>query len=356
MKWLADKIHGAGLKAGLWLAPFWVESRSEIHREHPEWLLRDKDGRLIVFNCHIDGYVIDTTIPGARAWIRSLFRRVVAEWGFDLVKIDFLRAVSLFPEARYSRNVTRAEALRLGLEAVREGAGEEAFIIACGGHYGPSLGIADANRTSNDIGANWESFKRTFKKNILRYWMHQRWWINDPDCLVVRSRDEGEGGRIAGYPGHIPNGSFTSTEVNTIMAVFQSLEAMTFLGDDLPLLAPEKILKLQSLLGAERKGEASLIPRDMFQRRYSHILDTRIGDRGHRIVIINWNDSKLVEAPALWELTGRENPGARYHLYSMPEHRFLATCSPEDKVPEYAIEPHGSLVLSVELAGPGPRP
>jgi hypothetical protein len=348
MKWLADKIHSAGLKAGLWLSPFWVENRSEIHREHPEWLLRDKAGRLLVFNCHIDGYVIDTTIPEARGWIRDIFKKVVAEWGFDLVKIDFLRAVSLFPEARYSKNVTRAEALRLGLEAVREGAGEETFIIACGGHYGPTLGIANANRTSNDIGANWESFKKTFKKNILRYWMHQRWWINDPDCLVIRSKDEGEGGRIAGYPGHTPKGSFNDIEVETITTVFQSLEAMIFLGDDLPLLSPEKILKLRDMLAVKRKGEVSLIPRDLFYHRYSHILDTRIDDLRHRVVIINWNDSKLVEAPALWELIGKEQSGAPYHLYSMPENKFLGICLPYEKVPEYAIEPHGSLILFAE--------
>jgi hypothetical protein len=346
MKWLADKIHDAGFKAGLWLSPFWVECRSDIHREHPEWLLRDKDGRLIVFNCHIDGYVIDTTIPEARAWIQAVFRKVSAEWGFDLVKIDFLRAVSLFPEAHYSKNVTRAEALRLGMEAVRKGAGEETFIIACGGHYGPTLGIADANRTSNDIGANWESFKRTFKKNILRYWMHQRWWINDPDCLVIRNRNEGTGGRIAGYPGHAPRGSFTDTEAETIMTVFQALGGMSFLGDNLPLLAREKIRKLQSLLAAERKGAVSLIPRDLFLRPYPHILDTRIDDRSHRIVIVNWNDTQLVESPALWELVGREDPGAKYHV--MLEHRSLGVYSPEERVPEYSIEPHGTATFLVE--------
>jgi hypothetical protein len=346
MKWLADKIHGAGLKAGLWLSPFWVENRSEIHREHPEWLLRDKDGRLIVFNCHIDGYVIDTTIPEAQEWIRAVFRRVSAEWGFDLVKIDFLRAVSLFPEARYSQNVTRAEALRLGMEAVREGVGDDTFIIACGGHYGPTLGIADANRTSNDIGANWESFKRTFKKNILRYWMHQKWWINDPDCLVIRNKDEGQGGRLAGHPGNASRGSFTDTEAETIMAVFQALGGLTFMGDDLPRLAPEKIDKLRKILATERKAEASLTPRDLFQHRYPHILDTRIDDRTHRVVIVNWTDDPLVESPALWELIGRENPGVRYNV--MQESRLLGTCFSEEKIPAYTIEPHGSCTLLIK--------
>ncbi|GHT98359.1 hypothetical protein FACS1894142_4590 [Spirochaetia bacterium] len=326
MKWLADRIHSANLKAGLWLSPFWVEPRSEVHREHPEWLLRNRDGQLIIFNCHIDGYVIDTTIPEACEWIEGVFRRVAVEWGFDLVKIDFLRAVSLYPEAQYSRNVTRAEALRLGMEAVRRGVGDKSFIIACGGHYGPTLGIADANRTSNDIGATWDSFKQTFKKNILRYWMHQKWWINDMDCIIVRGPDEGEPGRISGYPNTSAKGTFTDSEADTIFAVCQAIGGVKLIGDNLPKLAPGKVQKLKALL--ESGGEGSFIPRDLFSSRYPHILDKNTGNGAHVVTIINWNDTPLVESPALRELIGDVPRG-------------------DTRIPEYTIEPHGFRVLSL---------
>ncbi len=268
MKWISDTIHSYGLKSGLWLSPFWVEPRSEVRREHPEWLLRDRKGELIVFHCHIDGYVIDLTIPEACEWIADTFRRVTQVWGFDLIKIDFLRAVSLFPEASYKNKATMAEALRLGMEAVRKGAGEKTFIIGCGGQYGPTLGLVDANRTSNDISANWESVKITCKKNILRYWMNGKWWVNDPDCLIIRSQLEGTPGKVAGALKHDARGKFTDREVGTIITLFEAMEGLTFLGDDLPLLTCEKVTNLKALLDASKDCGNPSLPRDMFKSPY----------------------------------------------------------------------------------------
>ena len=38
---LVDKIHAKGLKAQLWWAPLSVSPRSDIAREHSDWLLLD---------------------------------------------------------------------------------------------------------------------------------------------------------------------------------------------------------------------------------------------------------------------------------------------------------------------------
>ena len=40
LKPLVDEIHGKGLKAGLWLAPFGCQKDAKLMQEHPDWLLR----------------------------------------------------------------------------------------------------------------------------------------------------------------------------------------------------------------------------------------------------------------------------------------------------------------------------
>lgn len=45
MRDLAERIRGAGLRPGLWIAPFIVLPDSRTAREHPELLLREEDGR-----------------------------------------------------------------------------------------------------------------------------------------------------------------------------------------------------------------------------------------------------------------------------------------------------------------------
>ncbi|MBQ7653710.1 MAG: alpha-galactosidase, partial [Clostridia bacterium] len=45
MKYIADKVHEKGYLAGLWLAPFNAEKDSRIYKEHPEWLVKDENGK-----------------------------------------------------------------------------------------------------------------------------------------------------------------------------------------------------------------------------------------------------------------------------------------------------------------------
>jgi alpha-galactosidase len=44
MKKMADQIHAAGYRAGIWLAPFAAEEKSKLYQEHPDWFIK-KDGR-----------------------------------------------------------------------------------------------------------------------------------------------------------------------------------------------------------------------------------------------------------------------------------------------------------------------
>ena len=47
LKWLVERIHEAGFKAGLWLAPFLMGEKSRLWKEHPEWAVEYQAGQTV---------------------------------------------------------------------------------------------------------------------------------------------------------------------------------------------------------------------------------------------------------------------------------------------------------------------
>ena len=76
---LAEEIHMAGLRAGLWLAPFVCEEKSDIFKNHPDWLLQYK-GEPWKAGCNWSGfYALDIDNPEVREHLRRIFRRIFPE-------------------------------------------------------------------------------------------------------------------------------------------------------------------------------------------------------------------------------------------------------------------------------------
>ncbi len=199
MKYVADKIKEAGMTPGIWTCPFIIEPRCDLQYYHPHWLLKRTDGKYVTFRMNgMYNLVLDTTHPEVLSWIERLYQKLTFEQGYQYHKLDFTRAVMMDPECQfYNRKATRVQAYRMGLEAVRKGAGENAYILVCGGLYDASLGIADGQRTGSDVLSMWpkapneaaEYAPYTVKQNLLRYYMNSL-WDNDPDALMVRKRTE----------------------------------------------------------------------------------------------------------------------------------------------------------------------
>jgi len=202
MRAVADELHALGYQAGLWLAPFSVDAGTQLAQEHPEWILRSRNASSGKLEPAGPGNVfgLDLTHPEVLGWLRTTFDRVFHEWGFDYVKIDFL-IHSLFPGQRHDSGKTSAEAFRQGLQVIRDSAGKDKFILACGSPFGPAIGLCDAMRIGFDVGGRWDapmrleewpqgncSLRAAAYPTLFRQWMHRRWWQNDPDCLIVRDR------------------------------------------------------------------------------------------------------------------------------------------------------------------------
>jgi alpha-galactosidase len=118
-------IHGHGLAAALWVAPLLLGTQSEAYARlagfAPLWLPS--------INC----YVLDPRRPEVRTFVADTCRRLVVDYGVDLLKIDFLDQAMVYGEAAGNGDLADVgQAMAAMLGQVREalsavGRGQVAF-------------------------------------------------------------------------------------------------------------------------------------------------------------------------------------------------------------------------------------
>jgi len=194
---LIRMIQDAGFVPGLWIAPFWVANRSKLFREHPDWVVQSPDGGPLIVEKHYgehkiwcyrveESYVLDTTHPAALAFLIDVLR-TWCQWGVRYFKTDFMFQ-GLIPGIRHDSTRNRLAVWRDTAEALRDAIGDS-FWSGCGQPLFPSVGLVDANRISGDVGPAWSgtlSQKSILRDAINRHYMHNIFWQNDPDCILVR--------------------------------------------------------------------------------------------------------------------------------------------------------------------------
>lgn len=240
---VAKRIREAGFMAGLWTAPFMVQRSSRVFKEHKDWLVKSHDGKLKDFGYHpiwgVTGglmYCLDPTHPGVQAHLTHVYK-TLKQMGFEYFKIDFLNA-GLQSGRRYDRRKSPVEAFRLGLKLIRDAVGDDAFILGCGAPLMPCIGVVDAMRISSDVKEAWDDPVLGFISNgnghpaaelailnsMTRSHLHNVWWYNDPDCLVVRDQ----------------RSTLKEVEVRTLLTVLSLTGGMLLLSDDLTQLSPAR--------------------------------------------------------------------------------------------------------------------
>ncbi|MDE7336888.1 MAG: alpha-galactosidase, partial [Clostridia bacterium] len=114
MKTIADSIHENGMLAGLWLAPFAATPRSEVFREHKDWFIKGKNGKPYNTGLNWGGfYSLDIYNPQVREHLKRVFDTVLNDWGYDLVKLDFLYGACVLPIHGKSRGEVMCDAMDL---------------------------------------------------------------------------------------------------------------------------------------------------------------------------------------------------------------------------------------------------
>ena len=194
LKPLVDEIHGKGLKAGLWLAPFGCQKDAKLMQEHPDWLLRI-EGQPWYRGCNWGGfYALDIEKPEVQDYLRRVFDRVLNQWGFDLVKLDFLYAAAPFGNEQESR----AGRMLRAMELLRACCGEK-LILGCGVPLMPAFGLVDYCRVSCDVSLDWDdkphmrlihrervSTRQAILNSVFRRQLNGRAFLSDPDVFFLR--------------------------------------------------------------------------------------------------------------------------------------------------------------------------
>ena len=197
MKTAADVIHEAGFLAGLWLAPFAAETDSRLFKEHPDWLVQ-YNGRPWKAGGNWSGfYALDIDKSEVEAYIREVFRKVFDEWGYDLVKLDFLYAAAAFGTEKETRGGRMIRAMKL----LREVCGDH-LILGCGVPLMPAFGLVDYCRISCDVSLDWDdkpymrilhrervSTSRAIDNIFCRRQLNGRAFMNDPDVFFLREEN-----------------------------------------------------------------------------------------------------------------------------------------------------------------------
>jgi len=174
-RWLTDQLHSRELQAALWIAPLAVSEGSQVFKAHPDWLVGGGKGAP-----QGAAYSLDPANPAAREWLSGLARRAVQEWGYDCLELDLLGATAVgdLPTG----GLTHAEAYRLALSALRDGAGTETVLIGADSSFQHSVGLVNAMRI---VPVQERDVELAARATALRSFYHRGAWLNEAGDLLV---------------------------------------------------------------------------------------------------------------------------------------------------------------------------
>lgn len=220
---LASAIRDAGFEPGIWVAPLVASKRAEVFRKG--WVKPWKAGWNPGWGSSISA--LDLGRPEVLDYVRRV-GDTFCEWGFGLVKADFLYAAAVRPWG----GRTRAQRMRQAMRLLRETM--PGRLLGCGVPLASAVGLCDWCRLGADTTAKWEDGLLTFfgyrerpstraaLRTILNRWfMDGTLFVLDPDVFIFG-------------PGRL-----TDTERRTIYEVMTTVGGMQSFSDSVASLTPE---------------------------------------------------------------------------------------------------------------------
>ncbi len=186
------------------------------------------------------------------------------------------------------------------MQAIRDGLGDNKTLLGCGAPLGPCVGLVDVMRIGTDTAAKWSPFdylftklgkialpalKATLRSTIQRSYMHNTWFYNDPDCVVVREN----------------RSKLSLDEVLLQLTIFGLSGGQVLISDDESLVSKERFNLLNKILppGSPHPKDHSSsmpIPLDIFSEElptiYARTITTPLGTR-FLAALINWKNKPV---------------------------------------------------------------
>ena len=194
LKPIVDAAHEKGFDAGIWLAPFVAEEKSELFQTRKDLFKRDPYGEFVKCGSNWSGfYALDLENPDARAYIKQCLTHY-AEMGFDFFKLDFLYAANLVIDDGTSRSMAAESAYAF----LRDCLGDK-VILGCGATVFNCIDKFNYLRVGPDVSLIFDdvwfmrrmhreriSTKVTLQNTVYRSFMSDRLFGNDPDVFLLR--------------------------------------------------------------------------------------------------------------------------------------------------------------------------
>ncbi len=197
---MASQIKDAGIKPGIWIAPFVVEKKSRIFQEKKDWILKNEKGKLITagFNPLWSGffYTLDITRPEVQDYLSERLD-YLKQCGFNLFKCDFLYSL-LIKGNHYQKNLSRNEVLQTGISLLKKMVGKE-VLLGCGAPLLLSPDTYDILRIGTDTANHWSdilgfllnyqampSVYNALHNTLTRQFLDGAFFLNDPDVAYLR--------------------------------------------------------------------------------------------------------------------------------------------------------------------------
>ncbi len=191
-------VRDRGMTFGLWLAPLLLSEKTPAYET-----MKDMAMDAVTLRNHYHPFNLGD--PRFHEHLRRTFRRLVDDYGVGYFKLDFLAASIRYFHGggtfvRFPGGYC-VELLRSALQAIRDEVGPDVFLLSCGAQTLIGAGIFNGARMSADIiwGKNaqnpiyWSIMKRCMATVGRRYFYHNKVYMNDPDGVVLRDYDRGDG-------------------------------------------------------------------------------------------------------------------------------------------------------------------
>lgn len=345
MRPIAEEIHRRGMTAGLWIDPFSIPRDSEFARAHPDWLTEPHAlGRIVMGTNKL---ILDVTVPEAAEYVRGLTRKIRQDWGFDaLIETDFVYHL-LLAEKYANTALTRIEVMHLGMGALREGFGEDGFIMATTPQPVNAV-YAQGIRTGMDCAPLWRSGKpqgpwgavETLTNAVRRFYFSPHLYVADQDCAFFGHASSRARWKVEDQP------ELTS-EQSLAWLTGAALTGVLKIGEPFVDLSAKEVAVLRRLLPwAGRPAR----PLDLFQEgtpRVWHLpIESEAGE-WHILALFNWDDTAPPTIGVPFAAMGLESR-AYYTVYDFWQEHYhgvaqgrLDVQAPPGSVRLYGLRRHG---------------
>jgi len=355
LEFLFSQIKKNGFKTGIWTAPFFAVKTSKILKKHRDWFLT-KDNKLLKvhFNWNSFQYALDLTKDEVLNYISELYKKLYqinSEYKMDFFKIDFLHAAVPYDADYTLKNLTRAQLLYQGVKKIRQSITNDSFLLGCGAPLGPCIGLVDAMRISEDTAPIWDSgLTEKYSNNkgienpalkcaliniLYRSYMHKYFWINDPDCLMIRRE----------------NTKLTHDEIRLQMTIFGLSGGQILLSDDMTVLSKEEINDARLLIPPYNPEEFDPILVDAFTNPIPTVYMLETNEAvGHRflVAIINWNNDTETKTIKISELLANKiDLDKNFYIFNFWDKKFMGKYRLDEELELKSIAPHSCVYLSV---------